>query len=729
MERKYKMDYIFTSANPMLLFLAIVLTFMASYTALDLFTLIRSSDRNKEFLFLGGITSMGIGIWVMNVLVTFTINTVDLSDYNIPLEILSVLLGIIFIGIAFYNLVARAYRLSRLFTSSFFLTLAVFCFHVLGVYSMNYTMSFSPFILFISLVMIFVSFLFSLWLLFSKKYSYNRRGWLRPVSTLIITLAIIEGYFLLSRASSFYNPEQITEEGIRLEESFVFYVILFMSVLILTGLIVTSTLVSKRLASSYTNLQDIYTALDASSIVAITDEDGTITYANDKFADISKYSKDELIGSSHNLLKSGNHSNQFFENMWSTITKGRIWKGEICNRAKDGTLYWVDTTIVPFVNKNRKPSQYVSIRTDITNRKLAEEQLKSSLKENKDFKFALDQSSIVAITDKRGKIIYANDKFCEISKYSHEELIGQDHRILNSGYHPKTFFKDLWRTIGTGHVWKGEICNRAKDGSIYWVNTTIVPFLDENNKPYQYIAIRTDITERKRTEEYLHRQDKLAAVGQLAAGVAHEIRNPLTFMQGYAEFLAIDEQDEQRQEFLEIILDEINRVDLIVEDFMVLAKPKDLTMEVKNLVSTVENVLSLLDYDARKQNVSVAFQADKEEMKVVMDENRMKQVILNLVKNAIEAMPEGGNLQLDMDYVQEKDETFVHVAIADNGIGISEQNLKKISDPFYTTKENGNGLGLMISYKIVENHKGKIDVDSVDGEGTTFHIFIPQKED
>ncbi|GAA0480515.1 hypothetical protein GCM10008986_01330 [Salinibacillus aidingensis] len=543
---------------------------------------------------------MGIGIWVMNVLVTFTINTVDLSDYNIPLEILSVLLGIIFIGIAFYNLVARPYRTSRLYTSSFFLTLAVFCFHVLGVYSMNYTMSFDPEILFVSLAMIFISFLFSLWILFSKKYSYTRRGWLRPVSTLIITLAIVEGYFLLSRASSFYNPEHNSNDGGQLEGSFVFYIVIFMSVLILTGLIVTSSLVSKRLASSYTNLQD--------------------------------------------------------------------------------------------------------------------------------FKFALDQSSIVAMTDRRGRIIYANDKFCEISKYSRDELIGQDHRILNSGYHPKSFFKDLWKTIGTGHVWKGEICNRAKDGSFYWVNTTIVPFLDDDHKPYQYIAIRTDITERKRTEEYLHRQDKLAAVGQLAAGVAHEIRNPLTSMQGYAEFLTLDEKDEQRKEFLEIILDEINRVDNILEDFMVLARPKDLTMEVGNMVLTVQNVLTLLDYDARQQNVSVSFENEQDSMQVVMDENRMKQVFLNLVKNAIEAMPEGGDLNINMDYVLEEEQRWVHIKIADSGMGISEKNLKRISDPFYTTKENGNGLGLMISYKIVENHKGKIHIDSAVGEGTTFHVYLPAAE-
>jgi PAS domain S-box-containing protein len=845
------MDPSTLASNPIMILVAIVLTIMSTYTALDLFTLIASSERNKRFLFIGGTLSFGIGIWVMNFLGMLAMDLDRSTIYNVPLTLLSMIIGISFTGLAFFNLIGKKIKTSHLFSGSMFLTIAVYSVHVIGMYALNLTIKYNLFILFLSFTLIFASFLFSLWILFySKGFSSKNQEWLKPISALIITGAIVEGHFLLMRASTFQSNGTWIEANSS-QETFILYLVIFVSVLILAGLIGTSALISKRLAHSDSNLKDITAALDASSIVAITNEKGNITFVNQKFIDISGYEESELIGQNHNILNSSYHDAEFFKNLWKTIGSGEIWKGEIRNKSKDGSYYWVDTTIVPFLNKKGKPYQYVSIRSDITNRKAAEEAVISTMKDIKDIKFALDQHSIVAITDAHGKITYVNDKFCEISKYSVEELMGQDHRILNSGYHTKeffkelwktigngevwqgeiynrakdgtnywvdttivpflneqgrpyqyvairtdittrkktkeqlketlkeisdfkfaldqsaivaftdekgiitnvndnfckiskysreeligqdhrilnsrthskVFFKELWKTIGSGQVWKGEIQNRAKDGTIYWVDTTIVPFLNEQGKPYQYLAIRNDITERKRTEEVIHRQDKLAAVGQLAAGVAHEIRNPLTSMRGYTEFLSLDETDPQRKEFLDIILDEIERVNNIVEEFMVLAKPKAIELEEKNIIPIIKNVVSLLEFEARKKNVHLHLECQEEIIQVECDENRLKQVFLNFIKNGIEAMPNGGDLIVKTCINDQN----VQISIQDTGIGIPEEKLKKLGEPFYTTKKNGNGLGLMVSFKIIESHNGRVYVESELNKGTTFNILLPAK--
>lgn len=480
-----------------------------------------------------------------------------------------------------------------------------------------------------------------------------------------------------------------------------------------------------ELQSTLKELADIKFALDESSIVAITDNKGVITSVNDKFCEISQYTREELIGRTHRVINSGYHSSEFFRDMWSTISAGRVWKGEICNRAKDGTYYWVDTTIVPFLDNDAKPYQYVAIRHDITSRKATEEELRNALKELTDIKFALDESSIVALTDRQGKIKYVNDTFCKISKYSEEELLGQDHRIINSHYHPKQFFRDMWKTIGQGKVWRGEVKNRAKDGTYYWVDTTIIPFLDADGKPYQYAAIRSDITERKVAEELLRKSERLALVSHLAAGVAHEIKNPLVGVKRVIRLLQTqlaEEQDvRQAEASFSLILSELDRIEFIMNEYLVLAKPQIVNYQDNDLAVMIQSILRLLDFEAAVNSIEIETDFASDIPRVQCDENQIKQVFINIIKNAIEAMPKGGKLTIQM----RRQEDCVVTRFIDEGCGIPDDLLPKLGEPFSTTKEKGTGLGLMVSNQIIEAHNGKITMASKVNEGTTVEITLP----
>ncbi|TNC95725.1 MAG: PAS/PAC sensor-containing diguanylate cyclase [Gallionellaceae bacterium] len=235
-------------------------------------------------------------------------------------------------------------------------------------------------------------------------------------------------------------------------------------------------------------------ALDQHAIVGTADVQGTITYANNQFAEISGYAIEELIGQNHRLLKSGVQSTEFFREMYRTIAAGKVWHGEICNKAKDGHLYWVATTIVPYMDENGKPTQYISMRTDITARKLADEHLRVAAA-------AFETHEAIMITDANAKIIRVNQAFQDITGYKSEEVLGKNPRTLSSGRHDKTFFIGLWQHLLMYGFWSGEIWDRRKNGEIYPKELTITAVKDDTGKTTEYVSLFSDITARKQAEE------------------------------------------------------------------------------------------------------------------------------------------------------------------------------------------------------------------------------------
>jgi PAS domain S-box-containing protein len=336
------------------------------------------------------------------------------------------------------------------------------------------------------------------------------------------------------------------------------------------------------------------------------------------------------------------------------------------------------------------------------------------------FKFALDQSAIVAITDTAGRITYANDYFCRISKYSREELIGQDHRLVNSGFHPKEFMRGLWETIRAGQVWKGEIRNRAKDGTFYWVDTTIVPFLDESGRPWQYLAIRADITERKRAEQRLFEQGALVKLGEMAAVVAHEVKNPLAGIAGAIQVIEgrLPEGSGERAVVGEIQA-RIRALNATVEDLLLFARPRLPRPGPLPVHLLVEALLPLLAKDPQAAGVTV--ESTVEDVAVWGDAEMLKAVLLNVLINGAQAMGGRGCIRIESRCSDE----VCELSVTDAGPGIPAELRDRVFEPFFTTKHRGTGLGLSIARRVMEAHAGAIRLECPAGGGTTVTLALP----
>ena len=335
---------------------------------------------------------------------------------------------------------------------------------------------------------------------------------------------------------------------------------------------------------------------------------------------------------------------------------------------------------------------------------------------------ALDHAAIVATTDVTGRITYVNDKFCEISGYSRDELIAQDHRIINSGFHAREFIRDLWVTIANGRVWHGEIRNRAKDGHFYWVDTTIVPFLDAGGKPYQYIAIRADITARKAAEQRLVEQASLARLGQMAAVVAHEVKNPLAGIKGAMQVLMSRRQPgDVEHAVMGDIVARIDSLNELIQDLMTFARPRPARLADVNLRRLIEEAIIMLRRDPAGASLEIDIGGEAGD--VVADADLIRATVLNLLLNAAQAMSGQGRVRVTTAM---RDGSWT-LEVADEGPGIPADIREQVLEPFFTTKARGGGLGLPIARRVAELHGGTLALGCPASGGTSVTITAPAK--
>jgi len=456
----------------------------------------------------------------------------------------------------------------------------------------------------------------------------------------------------------------------------------------------------------------------------------TVSFAEPFRADYRFLAKDGHVVWIHGearVVRDASGRPSFVQGIGYDITE-RKQAEEVMRRSREELEELVKSRTAELVSLNK------ALETQIVERDRIKEQMQKNIRELADLKSALDEHAIVAITNPQGKITFVNDKFCAISKYSREELLGQDHRIINSGYHPKEFIRDLWATIVRGKVWKGEIKNKAKDGSFYWVDTTIVPFLNAQGKPCQYVAIRADITERKTQAEELKRTEALERsnkeLQEFARITSHDLQTPLRNISGFAQLLQAsysDRLDEKADEWIARIAKSCEHLSAMIQDVLaysrVDAKPKP--FELVSLDDVFIDAVGLLEVSIREASGEVT--GDK--LPTVMgDRTQLVQLMQNLIENGLKYRgPEPPRICVS---TQHDGEEWV-ISIRDNGIGIEAKHHERIFEIFKRLHNQqeypGTGIGLAVCRRIVHRHSGKIWVESELGRGSVFKFTIPER--
>jgi two-component system sensor histidine kinase/response regulator len=528
---------------------------------------------------------------------------------------------------------------------------------------------------------------------------------------------------------------------------------LVLSVMVMLLVLLIGYMILRQVQTSNRQLQELTRdlefqkfALDQHAIVSATDTEGLITYANDRFCQISGYAREELLGKNHRVVKSDEHNEAFYEEMWKTIASGRVWNGEVKNRTKPGGYYWVSATIVPLLNDQGNPFQYICIRTDITERK----KMETAVNESNRFLWSITDAmgEGVYVLNASGECVFVNAKALELLGYSKFELLGENiHDLIHhhdvEGNQVASEVCPILRSILQEHsyVSDDEIFFK-RNGESFPVSVSAVPLFRDDVFD-GHVAVFQDISERKQTEVALQQakyqaEEANKAKSQFLANMSHEIRTPMNAIIGMSHLALETELTPKQFNYVDKIHRSANSLLRLINDILDFSKIEAGKLEIEEskfwLQDIFDNLANILGARAEEKGVEILFDISSDAPKALVgDAMRLNQVLLNLSNNAIKFTEHGEVVVGVSADGTGSEEGRLHFTVRDTGIGMNQEQQNRLfqsftqADSSTTRKYGGTGLGLSISKRLVELMGGNIWVESEEGAGSTFHFTVSLK--
>ncbi|MEK8126879.1 PAS domain S-box protein [Paenibacillus filicis] len=707
--------------NVYLVACSFLISVLTSYFAIDTAVKIRKADSStRTVLLVGGSFSIGTGLWSMQFMSILALESSLQVRYDVWLTLLS-LLWPVAASLAALLLISRKHaRISHFIGAGLSLGMGISMMHYTAISAIR-SESLIRYDLFFAIGSMGITLALSLAAFILRPNLDSRLQQWKLTSASILGIAICAIHQIGIKAATF-NSDRVEADrywSFAMTPTLLAVVMGIVTVIIFCFAILFAT-IGKQLRTSQSHHHSLFE--QNPDMIFSIDPEGVILNTNMSVLTAAGYDKPHCVGRSFfDFVAVDDHKP--FREFFQRSVQGESFEFVIQFHHADGSIRHVFIRTVPMTDEGGTQGVYI-IGRDITETKANREKFETLSRTHSLILNSINEG--VYGIDVQAKTIFWNAASERMTGFSFDEVANRSiHRLFHHTRADGTAYPEdecpVIRSLVSGvpvHV-NDELFWR-KDGSSFSVEYRVYPVRDEH-MPLGAVVTFNDITERKRTEELMLSSEKLSVAGQLAAGIAHEIRNPLTAIKG---FLQLMNAGTAKKSYMDVIFSEMDRIELIITELLVLAKPQPSKREQKPIIPLLNHVITLLESQANIHNIMLVREYEEPSPTILCDENQLKQVFINMIKNAIESMTDGGFI-----FIRVKRLTLdsFSVEVEDQGCGIPPERLGRLGEPFYSTKEKGTGLGLMVSKKILANHGGTLKVTSAVNKGTKIEVSFPGK--